>query len=51
MDGYIRDLIAEELGYTVCPMFAPYDYGICDRDCSNCFKLREYEAYMDGQLI
>lgn len=47
MPDDIRDLIAEELGYTVCPMFGPYDYGICDRDCANCQDLAEFEAFLE----
>lgn len=30
-----RDEIAEEMGYTICPL-SPYTYVSCDEECETC---------------
>jgi len=40
MEQWLRDALAEEMGYTICPIRVE-TYTMCDNDCENC------EDYID----
>lgn len=40
MDQWIRDALAEEQGYTICPIRVGYIP--CDKDCKNCKDVQEF---------
>lgn len=40
MEQWLKDALAEEQGYTICPLTAE-TYTICDNNCKNC------EYYID----
>lgn len=43
MDEEIREALLEERGYTICPIWQPYQVAACDRECSGCKKAKEFE--------
>lgn len=42
-----RDDLAEEMGYTICPICFP-EYVYCDNDCENCYYNKEFKEGLEG---
>lgn len=41
MEQWLRDALAEEMGYVICPL-ASETYTICDENCEECEIHREF---------
>ncbi len=42
MEQWLRDALAEEQGYTICPL-VPETYTLCDNKCEECEYNIEFE--------
>lgn len=41
MEQWLRDALAEEQGYIICPL-APETYTICDKRCEECEYQKDF---------
>lgn len=41
MEQWLRDALAEEQGYTICPL-VPEAYTLCDNKCEECEYEKEF---------
>lgn len=46
MEQWLRDALAEEQGYIICPL-APETYTICDEKCEECEYNIEFEKALE----
>lgn len=44
MEQWLRDALAEEQGYVICPL-VPYQYIQCDEKCDKCEYHIDFENY------
>ena len=44
MEQWLRDALAEEEGYVICPL-APFQYIHCDEKCEKCEYYKDFEEY------
>lgn len=42
MEQWLRDALAEEMGYIICPLCCP-SYVFCDEDCEKCEYMKDFE--------
>ena len=42
MEQWLRDALAEEQGYIICPL-APETYTICNEECEKCEYMKDFE--------
>ena len=49
MEQWLRDALAEEQGYIICPL-APETYTICDEKCEKCeYNIKFEEALKERE--
>lgn len=42
MEQWLRDALAEEQGYIICPL-APETYTICNEECEKCEYMKDFK--------
>ena len=51
MEQWLRDALAEEMGYIICPL-APETYTICNEECEKCEYMKDFkEALKENELL
>ena len=51
MEQWLRDALAEEQGYIICPL-DPETYTICDEKCESCEYYKDFlEALKERKLL
>ncbi len=48
MDQWLRDALAEEQGYTICPL-ALETYTMCDNKCETCELYIDFKESLEGK--
>jgi hypothetical protein len=43
-----RDELADEMGYTICPICCP-EYVYCNNDCCNCKEYIEFKQFLERE--
>lgn len=46
MEQWLRDALAEEMGYIICPISFP-EYQHCDEKCLECDTYKEFTKYIE----
>lgn len=49
MEQWLRDALAEEEGYVICPL-APYQYIHCDEKCEKCEYDIEFRKWCEENI-
>jgi len=50
MEQWLRDALAEEEGYVICPLVQPYQYIHCDEKCEKCEYNIEFKKWCKENL-
>ena len=48
MEQWLRDAIAEEQGYTICPLQVE-TYTICDENCEKCKEYIDFKEFLENK--
>ena len=50
MEQWLKDALAEEQGYIICPL-APETYTICNEECEKCEYMKDFkEALKESEI-
>lgn len=50
MEQWLRDALAEEQGYIICPL-APETYTICNEECEKCEYMKDFKEALKERRI
>ena len=50
MEQWLRDALAEEMGYIICPL-APETYTICNEECEKCEYMKDFKEALKERVI